>query len=451
MSVYTFVCSNKNRINFQIGRNNKCKVSNLNEISELHSINFKKYKTEYFKTLLILQALIMNKFAKNIPRLYLVKISKWFNMVMPIMMLFYQSNNMGMHELFVLKAIYSLAIVAMEIPSGWMADVWGRKKTLILGSILGSAGFLIYSFSFGFWAFIIAEIVLGIGNSFTSGADSAMLYDSLKADNKTDKYTREEGRITSAGNFAEAIAGIVCVFLVAISIRTPFYFQFAVASIAIPASLTMIEPQIHSTKHVHSIKKLVNNIRETFVSNQNLRISILLSAVTGTATLTFAWLVQPFFKAIGLPDEMFGLFWTALNLSVGISSVFAYKVEAFLGKRWSILTVILILSAGYFLAGISISYWGLAFLFLFYLARGIATPIFKNYINEYTESEVRATMLSVRNFIIRITFAAIGPLLGWITDNVSLNKAFMLAGLIYILSAFVVALPWLKTKHKNDE
>lgn len=368
---------------------------------------------------------------------------------MPIMMLFYQSNNMGMQDLFVLKAIYSVAIVAMEIPSGWMADVWGRKKTLILGSILGSAGFLIYSFSFGFWAFIIAEIVLGIGHSFVSGADSAMLYDSLKADNKTEKYTREEGRITSVGNFAEGIAGVVGGLLAAISLRTPFYFQFAVAAIAIPAAITMIEPKIHSNENVQSIKKLVKNIRNTFVSNQNLRISILLSAVTGTATLTFAWLVQPFFIAINLPEEFFGIFWTALNLSVGISSIFAHKVEAFFGKRWSILLVIIFLSIGYFLAGISISYWGFIFLFLFYLFRGIATPIFKNYINQYTESEVRATMLSVRNFIIRIAFAIIGPLLGWITDNVGLGKAFILAGAIYIISALIVVMPWLKTKENN--
>ena len=388
----------------------------------------------------------MANFSKNIPRLYLIKISKWFNMVMPIMLLFYKGNGMGTYELFVLKAIYSVAVVVMEIPSGWMADVWGRKKTLVLGSILGSLGFLIYSFSYGFLAFVVAEIVLGIGLSFISGADSAMLYDSLKADNKTEKYTREEGRITSAGNFAEAIAGTVSGLLIYFSLRTPFYFQFVVAAMAIPAALTLIEPKIHSTEPVLSIKKLVKNIRSTLVSDKNLRVAILLSAVTGTATLTFAWLVQPFFIAIGLPEIYFGFFWTALNLSVGISSIFAHKVEEFLGKQWSILLVIVFLSAGYFFTGITISYWGLSFLFLFYLARGIATPIFKNYINIYTESEVRATMLSVRNFIIRIAFAVIGPLLGWITDNVSLDKAFLLAGGIYLVSAFVVVIPWLKNK-----
>ncbi len=397
-------------------------------------------------TITIFVNLFMASFSKNIPRLYIIKISKWFNMVMPIVVLFYQDNGMGMHDIFILKAIYSVAIVVMEIPSGWMADIWGRKKTLILGAVLGSAGFLAYSFSYGFLAFAVAEIILGIGHSFVSGADSAMLFDSLKADNKTKEYTKQEGRITSTGNFAEAIAGILGGFLAAISLRTPFFFQFAVAAIAIPAALTLIEPKIHSTEHVRSIKKLVQNIKKTLVVNKNLRISILLSAVTGTATLTFAWLVQPFFKAIDLPVEMFGIFWTALNLTVGVSSVFAHRVELFLGKRYTLLVIILLLSVGYFLSGIAITFWGVAFLFLFYLVRGIATPVLKNYINQYTESEVRATMLSVRNFIIRISFAVIGPLLGWITDNISLNYAFILAGGIYLISALIIVFPWLKRK-----
>lgn len=365
---------------------------------------------------------------------------------MPVVVLFYHENGMGMQEFFTLKAIYSVAIVGMEVPSGWMADVWGRKKTLFAGSILGAAGFLIYSFSFGFWAFAIAEIILGIGHACVSGADSAMLFDSLKASGKTDRYTKNEGRITSAGNFAEAFAGILGGLLAAISLRTPFYFQFVVAAIAIPAAFTLVEPEIHTIEHIHSIKKIVRNIKNTLTHNHDLRISILLSAITGTATLTFAWLVQPYFIAVGLPVEMYGIFWTALNLTVGISSVFAHRVEIFMGKKYSLYVIISLLTLGYLLSGITISVWGIAFLFLFYLVRGIASPILKNYINQYAQSEIRATILSVRDFIIRIIFAVVGPFLGWMTDNINLESAFLLAGVIYLVSAVVVVLPWMKSK-----
>ncbi|MFW5756147.1 MAG: MFS transporter [Tangfeifania sp.] len=388
----------------------------------------------------------MAGFRKNIVRLYLVKTSKWFNLVMPVVVLFYQDNGLSMHEIFVLKSIYSVAIVAMELPSGWMADVWGRKKTLVFGSILGSAGILMYSFSYGFWAFAAAEIILGIGHSFVSGADSALLYDSLKSDGKTEKYVKHEGRITSAGNFAEAIAGVAAGFLAAISLRTPFYFQFFVASIAIPASITMIEPKLNATHQFQSVKKMMQNIRDVFLTDTNLRVSILLSAVTGTATLTFAWLVQPFFKAIGLSVELFGILWTALNLTVGVSSAFAFRVEGFFSRKHEILFIVFSLTAGYLLSGLAVMREGLVFLFVFYAVRGLATPVFKNHINRYTQSHVRATMLSVRNFVIRISFAVIGPLLGWMTDNVSLNTAFLLAGGIYFVAAVMVALPWLKQK-----
>ena len=388
----------------------------------------------------------MNRYSGNIACLYMVKISKWFNLVMPVVVLFYQDNGMGMQEIFVLKSIYSLAIVALELPSGWMADVWGRKKTLVLGTLLGSAGFFMYSFSYGFWAFVGAEIVLGAGHSFVSGADSAMLYESLKADKKPDRYVRHEGQIASAGNFAEAIAGIAAGFLAAMSLRTPFYFQFAVATLAVPAAFSLKEPVLRAATHLHSVKHMGLSIKNTLWKDADLRTAILLSSVTGTATLTFAWLVQPFFKAIELPVEWFGILWTALNLSVGVSSAFAYRFESKFSRKNEVLFIIGMLALGYFLSGFAVLREGLIFLFLFYLARGLATPVFKNYINQYTPSEIRATILSVRNLVIRICFAVIGPLLGWMTDHVSLNMAFILAGGLYFMAAVAVTWTWLIRK-----
>ncbi len=393
---------------------------------------------------LLFFAQMANPYKKNIKYLYLVKISKWFNMVMPVVYLFYVDNGMGMEKILILKSIYSIAIVTMEIPSGYMADVWGRKKTLLLGSILGALGFITYSFSFAFWGFVMAEIILGIGHSFVSGADSAMLYDSLKASGNKKDYIKQEGRVTSIGNFAEAFAGILGGLLATISYRTPFFFQTVVAAMAIPASLLMVEPAMHGKKLFKSVSDVVQRIRDTFATQVDLRVAILLSALTGTATLTFAWFVQPFFKEIGLSAALFGVFWTLLNLAVGTSSVFAHKVERYLGRKKSVLLIIALIAIGFITSGLSITYWGLAFLFFFYLSRGVATPILKNYINQYTGSEVRATMLSVRNFVIRINFAVIGPALGWLTDHISLKVALVAAGGLYFIASMVAVFPWLR-------
>ena len=184
----------------------------------------------------------------NIYYLYIIKIAKWFNLVMPTIVLFYQDTGMGMQEILFLKAIYSITIVIFEIPSGYCADVWGRKKTLIAGSILGALGFVIYSSNTLYLGFAVAEIILGLGHSFISGADAAMLYDTLKSEKKAASYLKHEGRITAGGNFAEALAGIAGGLLATISLRAPFYAQAVVAASAIPAALLLKEPTIDTLK-----------------------------------------------------------------------------------------------------------------------------------------------------------------------------------------------------------
>ena len=77
-----------------------------------------------------------------------------------------------------LQACYSLSLSLMKYPRAMLRYYW-KKKTLILGCILSFIGFSIFSVSYDFWWFLIAEILLGFGNSFISGADTALMYDSL--------------------------------------------------------------------------------------------------------------------------------------------------------------------------------------------------------------------------------------------------------------------------------
>jgi MFS family permease len=384
---------------------------------------------------------------KNLPsnalQLYLIKIAKWFNLVMPIVVLFYQENGLSMSQIFILKSIYSIAMVATELPSGYLADVWGCRKTLLFGAVMGTIGIVIYSISDSFYSFVLAEITLGVGFSFVSGADSAMLYDSLKAENREDEYIKHEGRITSSGNFAEALAGVAGGLLATISLRTPYYFQIFVAAIAIPAAYFLKEPQ-HALERTHlKMKEIISIVKLTYRQPQ-MRSAILISSFTGAATLTYAWFVQPYFQEAGVPVSVFGILWTMLNLTAGIFSMYAYRIENLLGQRFTLLMIVVFISLGFLLTSIEISLAGIAILFGFYMVRGVATPVLKDQINQFTDSKVRATILSIRNFEIRIIFAAIGPGLGYLTDNFSLQTALFVSGIIYFIAAMWSILPFLK-------
>ena len=374
----------------------------------------------------------------NIFKLYIVKTAKWFSLIMPIIVLFFQENGLSMTQIFLLKSVYSVGMLVLEIPSGYFGDVWGRKKTLIVGTLMTTLGFSIYSFSFVFWQFMIAELILGMGQSFISGSDSAMLYDTLKAEKKEGTYLKYEGRVTSVGNFSEAFAGILGGLLATISLRTPFIFQAFVSAAAIPAALTLIEPALTSEKRVASFKDILGVVKFAMVDYRKLRYFILFSSLIGTATLTYAWFIQPFFIAVKLPLPIYGVIWTLLNLTVGTSSIFAHRIESRFSQKQTTGFIYLSISIGFIVTASCISIWALPVLFLFYIVRGVATPVLKDYINILIDSDVRATVLSLRNMFIRINFAVIGPLLGWFTDRYSLRTGLLVAGFFFLVSGTVL-------------
>lgn len=372
----------------------------------------------------------------NITKLYLIKIAKWFMLFMPFMIPFYEENGLTFSQISLLKAIYSISIVINEIPSGYLADVLGRKRTLIMGSVLGFIGFFTYSISYGFIGFLIAEIILGFGQSLISGADSAMLYDTLEDLDKKDEYAKYEGRVISIGNLAETIAGIIGGLLVGISIRFPYIAQTGVAFIAIPAAITLIEPNRNTKLLNFGFKNILHIVKYSLFDNKELRWNILHSSIIGAATLTMATLVvQKYLLLIELPLFYFGVIWPALNITVGIVAIIAYKIENRLQKAKSLFLISLFIPLGFIALSQVISYWGILILFVFYVFRGFATPILKNYINKLTDSNIRATVLSVRNFVIRIFFAIIGPLVGWYTDEISLQTAMLVSGTVFLVLA----------------
>ncbi len=352
---------------------------------------------------------------------------------MPIIVPFYESGGLNVQEIMWIQSIFSIAVVLMEIPSGYLGDVLGRKKSLIFGSIVIFIGYIIYSLTSSFLGFLLAAITLGIGTSFISGSDSALLYDTLLILSRTKEYVKLEGRFYAIGNFAEAIAGITGGYLAAqFSLIFPFYCQAAVSILGIVAAITLVEPERAETFSKHNNwENIRQTIRYALVENQQLKWLLVFSAVMGGATITIAWFAQPYFISVGIPLFYFGVLWTALNLTVGLASWFAHRVEDHfrpLGIMWG---VFLLIVGGYIGMAFSPVIGGMIFLFVIYIGRGIATPTFNNFINSQTSSNMRATVLSLRSFLFRLIFAMLAPFLGWMTDVYTIQQAFMVAGGIF--------------------
>jgi len=387
----------------------------------------------------------------NIWKLYVIKASKWMMLFMPTVVLFFQENGLALFDIMLLQAIYSVTIALLEIPSGYAADVFGRKNSMIVGTFFGLAGIIIYAFSFGFWGFLPAALCLGIGQSFVSGSDTALMYDSLVELKREKDFIKLEGRSISMGNFAEAIAFIIGGFLAEITLRTPFYYQIVIAATGLFTAILLTEPKVNrlangKTKPWANIKNIIVFVLK---ENKTLRYFILYSSIIGATTLTMAWFVQPYYKLLNINIIYFGIIGAILNIAVAIPSFYAHVIEQKIKTNYLLIFFLVSLTLCYFLASQFITLWSLAFLLIFYIVRGIATPVLRDYMNRHTPSEMRATVMSIRSFIIRIVFASISPLLGYVADVYTLPQALLFSSILFFVLGGVTLLFLLRNNKKE--
>jgi len=388
----------------------------------------------------------------NIWKLYVIKASKWMMLFMPTIYLFFQENGMDIQDIMILQAIYSVTVAAIEIPSGYVADVLGRKNSMIVGTAFGFFGIVVYAFSFGFWGFLPAALCLGIGQSFVSGSDTALMYDSLKEMNREKDFIKLEGRTISMGNFAEAVAFIIGGFLADFTLRTPFYFQIGIAFIGVLIAFLLVEPNTVKMKDgkTKPWRNMKNIIRFSLQENTRLRYYILYSAVIGATTLCMAWFAQPYFQTIGIEDGIyFGIIGAGLNFAVAITAFYAHQIENRFKTNSILILLLVVLIACYFIISQVATYWGLAALVVFYFTRGIATPILRDYMNRETPSEMRATVMSIRSFIIRLLFASLSPFLGYYADVYSVQEALLLSGILFFILGSIVLVLLLSNKKEE--
>lgn len=357
---------------------------------------------------------------------------------MPIIVLFYEKNGLTLQDIFLLKTIYSIVAVTLEIPSGYLADAWGKRNCLLVGGILFFGGYLTYSFTDTFLAFAIAEILLSAGQTFVNGTDSALLYSTVQHHKKEHLYMRYEGKLTMIGNFSEAIAGILGGLLAVYSLNLPFYGQAAIAFTGIPAALLLREYG-SGVKRANPLSEILKILRYSLFTNKQLAYSILFSGIIGAATLTMAWFVQPILMQLDTPISWYGIIWTGLNLAVGVAAFYSDTIERKVGVTKMNLFILLSISGGFVILGFNLSSYSLlGILLFFYLVRGFATPILKGYINQLTQSDMRATVLSIRNFIIRLMFVFIAPLAGWLSDTWGIQIALFGIAMIIFLPGILI-------------
>ena len=124
-----------------------------------------------------------------------------------------QVRGLSATEFGALKAVYYTAVVLLEVPLGVLADRIGRKRALIAGAAFNCLGCALYVVATDFATFALAEACFAFSTAFVSGASSALLYDSLRAESRERDYPRWEGRSRSAALLASSVPAFSREFL----------------------------------------------------------------------------------------------------------------------------------------------------------------------------------------------------------------------------------------------
>ena len=387
----------------------------------------------------------------NIWKLYVMQGIRGFMVMMPTIVLFFQENGLSMVEIFLLQTLFSVAIVVVEIPSGYFADRFGRRRSIILGSVLAFLSLVIYSFATDFWGFLAAETLLGIGFAFTSGADSALLYDSLVETGGRDTYKRREGWSLSISNFSETIASVLGGYLALITLRTPVIVEAFALFFLIPVAYSLYEAR----KHIPAAESVAWTMRKTIIhtlhTNAALRWIIVLYALIFSSGLVMVWFRQPYLQEANVPLVYFGYIWAALMLSVALSSLLSEYVEKTLGRRRTMLVVLGFMTAGYFILGIDTVWWFVPAMLLFCIGRGLWEPVIKDYVQVHAPSEVRATVLSIKSFAARSLFAILGPFAGWLADIYTLQFALIASGIFFLVFGVIATVLLISAETRDSQ
>jgi predicted MFS family arabinose efflux permease len=373
--------------------------------------------------------------SSNLGKFYLLRglAFAWFPI--PTIILFYQSHGLDLEQAVWLKTILSLSILILEVPSGYIADKLGRKFCLVAGSAVWIVGWLCYCVGSSFTIFAIAEILAGVAGSLISGANTALVYDTLLQLGKESDYRSIEGRLVAVAGVSEALCGLVGAAVAEINLAYPFYLQTACLVVYFCVALTLIEPKqariIVSDRGITNLKSIIVDV---FIKRPSLRWLILLSGTFATASFLMVWLSQGYLEQIDFPIVAMGVAWAVFHLLMSVASFNASAIETAWGMRKTVLILVLSVVVAYILLGSISNIWGIALIAVIYMVRGLCSPLILNLINQQIPSNIRATVLSLNSFTFRLGFAIVAPIVGAITSSYSLSLGLFVGGWFFLIA-----------------
>jgi hypothetical protein len=381
-----------------------------------------------------------NRLRKNVSRTLALSFFQVFLVIMPVAVPFFQSRGLTMAEVFTLQAWFAMVVLIMEVPSGYVADVLGRKRTLVLGALFLGVGHSLLPFVYGFLPLALWETCLGISISLISGADLALLYDTEQAIEADEtKRQRVVSRLFTMHTTSEAVAAVAASLFLLISLDAAVYAQSVIGWLPFFIALSLVEPpgeRLDRNDHWGNLTAIAAHL---LGNGAVLRLTFVALSVWGLTTFYAVWLLQKLWLDQGIELAHFGYLWAVLMLVSAVSGRFAERVEARLGTTLFLTFTSLLPVAGYLGLALLGTLGGLLAALTFFVARGFGIVVMRQAFNRRLPGRFRATANSLVSFGFRGAFVVTGPIVGWWLEIWGMSTTlYLLAGASAVIFAVLV-------------
>jgi len=343
-----------------------------------------------------------------------------------IWMLYLAFRGLTLVQIGLAEAVFHVTSLLMEVPTGIVADRFGRKTSRILGRGMAMVGTLLMIVSRSFWGFAVAFVAIALSYNLESGAGDALVYDSLLQCGQQDRFTRVKGRQEISWQAAQILSLVASGIIATRSYTLAYVLSLAVQGASLAIALTFEEPTIGRDGPRERRPGLVRHVAGSFrVLRENRGILSYILFVEGFSLFctTLHFYFQNFLKSRGYVEWQIGLVLASSAGAGMLGAAITHGIERRFGKRWLVsLSPFAALVAFGLIAFTPLEIPGMV---LRAFVEGILFVSFSDSINRQIPSEHRATLLSFEAMTFSLMMIVFFPLIGAVADRWGFETAFV--------------------------
>lgn len=355
-------------------------------------------------------------------RYYLYSLTETQGLIAPVWVLLLQARGLSYTDIGLLGALYWAVLVSVEIPTGYVGDRLGRRRSLFISALVTAAGVGGLALAHTLVPFAIALATWAVGITFRSGTADAWLYSALSKGGKAGTYTTIRGRGRAVKLAATAVTAVIGGFLYSRLLVAPFLLTAGLLGINAVVVLSFPTVTDNQERAQSGSLRLSTTRRElTHVFSQPgvrsfVGYTVLLFGLVEVAR-TF---VQPIVVGdqVGLPVIAVGILYASFNTVAAGASAVTGEIERALGlRRWFLIAPFL-LAGSFILLPVTPAFAVPAFIGMEAIWQ-VSQTFQSSVVNKRTQDRRRATILSVVSMaggVVAIAFRAIGGVLADLFD-----------------------------------